>query len=438
MSLPYPGCEFFKDYRDNGYSAEGLVYDWKQHFVDADLIVPNDDHICDQLNVDWNQYRNWDVIRLTQNYLKLTPLFTSLLRLSLWADGKIHQNLSSIEILFLTISYDWFLFGHNLNDRLSKGEEILFFCFYFLKYITSEEFSIDFLTNKSIQDVKERKPSVDQLIGGEVSQLLLEENNTSAKYGGSSSSLNSSCSSASTRSHDNCPPLYFPIFNTGEDLFFKAESDSNSNNSSYGKTPPTLTNSEEGSSMFANSSVNTSVLNRYEEPLRHICTPKHISNGCNSRTTEPVAIPVHKKVVNNVDNGLSSLSRSDSWQIVSDTGSIREGSMRYSSPDSISSPKTNGNSVDTSSSSNSDNCEPKHSIHANVKRERDLNNGKDLPRTHYMRRERLQSVRSIFYNSYSSAIGFKFKNGGDNNPTRLATLIDQFAGLYSSRVTAPQ
>ncbi|CAG2183113.1 unnamed protein product, partial [Oppiella nova] len=108
MSLPYPGCEFFKDYRDNGYSAEGLVYDWKQHFVDADLIVPNDDHICDQLNIDWNQYRNWDVIRLTQNYLKLlllyfnqtdssilihcisgwdrTPLFTSLLRLSLWAD----------------------------------------------------------------------------------------------------------------------------------------------------------------------------------------------------------------------------------------------------------------------------------------------------------------------------------------------------------------
>nr|XP_048713418.1 myotubularin-related protein 14 isoform X5 [Caretta caretta] len=70
-----------------------------------------------------------------------TPLFVALLRLSLWADGLIHASLEPAEILYLTVAYDWFLFGHMLVDRLSKGEEIFFFCFNFLKHITSEEFS---------------------------------------------------------------------------------------------------------------------------------------------------------------------------------------------------------------------------------------------------------------------------------------------------------
>ena len=30
MSVPYPGCEFFRDWRDNGYRAEGLRFDWSQ------------------------------------------------------------------------------------------------------------------------------------------------------------------------------------------------------------------------------------------------------------------------------------------------------------------------------------------------------------------------------------------------------------------------
>ncbi|XP_073206890.1 phosphatidylinositol-3,5-bisphosphate 3-phosphatase MTMR14 isoform X3 [Lepidochelys kempii] len=108
--------------------------------------------------------QSWDLVQQTQNYLKLlislingdddsgllvhcisgwdrTPLFVALLRLSLWADGLIHASLEPAEILYLTVAYDWFLFGHMLVDRLSKGEEIFFFCFNFLKHITSEEFS---------------------------------------------------------------------------------------------------------------------------------------------------------------------------------------------------------------------------------------------------------------------------------------------------------
>ncbi|XP_073425774.1 phosphatidylinositol-3,5-bisphosphate 3-phosphatase MTMR14 isoform X3 [Dendrobates tinctorius] len=124
LSIPYPGCEFFKDYKDRDYAAEGLVFNWKQDYVDAPLSIP----VCltRHLNIDWREYQSWDLVKQTQNYLRLlihiingdensgllvhcisgwdrTPLFISLLRLSLWA--------------------------------------IFFFCFNFLKHITSDEFS---------------------------------------------------------------------------------------------------------------------------------------------------------------------------------------------------------------------------------------------------------------------------------------------------------
>ncbi|XP_066899625.1 myotubularin-related protein 14 isoform X12 [Kogia breviceps] len=162
LSIPYPGCEFFKEYKDRDYVAEGLIFNWKQDYVDAPLSIP--DFLTCSLNIDWSQYQSWDLVQQTQNYLKLllsiinsdddsgllvhcisgwdrTPLFISLLRLSLWADGLIHASLKPAEILYLTVAYDWFLFGHMLVDRLSKGEEIFFFCFNFLKHIISEEFS---------------------------------------------------------------------------------------------------------------------------------------------------------------------------------------------------------------------------------------------------------------------------------------------------------
>ncbi|XP_053545358.1 myotubularin-related protein 14 [Bombina bombina] len=131
-------------------------------YVDAPLSIPVS--LTRNLNIDWREYQHWDLVKQTQNYLKLliqiingddnsgllvhcisgwdrTPLFVSLLRLSLWADGIVHSSLDPVEILYLTIAYDWFLFGHMLADRLSKGEEIFFFCFNFLKHITSDEFS---------------------------------------------------------------------------------------------------------------------------------------------------------------------------------------------------------------------------------------------------------------------------------------------------------
>lgn len=56
ISLPYPGCEFFKEYRDNDYEASGLIFDWSQGHVDASIDVP-EDNIASQLKIDWENYK---------------------------------------------------------------------------------------------------------------------------------------------------------------------------------------------------------------------------------------------------------------------------------------------------------------------------------------------------------------------------------------------
>lgn len=163
LSVPYPGCEFFAEYQKSNYKGEGLKFDWKQTFVDAQLNIPTE--INNMLKIPWTDYVDWDLVKLTQNYLLLlldslskpvssgillhcisgwdrTPLFVSILRLSLWADGLIHESLNAEDIVFLTVAYDWLLFSHQFSDRIEKGEEIMYFCFDFLSYITANEFSL--------------------------------------------------------------------------------------------------------------------------------------------------------------------------------------------------------------------------------------------------------------------------------------------------------
>ncbi|KAG0277262.1 Myotubularin- protein 14 [Linnemannia exigua] len=176
VATPYPGVEFFQKFKANKYSARKLCFDWSQNFADAELQLPPG-HI-DHLGVRWRDYKSWDLIELTQNYLRLylthiaddssdqsisetgkqlpkgllihcisgwdrTPLFISLLRISLWADGEAHESLTAAEILYLTMGYDWFLFNQ-------RGEDIFYFCFYFLKFIYGDEFSLSSIsdTNK--------------------------------------------------------------------------------------------------------------------------------------------------------------------------------------------------------------------------------------------------------------------------------------------------
>lgn len=165
LSLPYPGCEFFTKFRGNDYTAEDLHYDWQHQFNNAELSVP-EDSTAKSIDVNWEQYKNWDLVYMTQTYMKAilktiqdedkgvlihcisgwdrTPLFISLVRLSLWADGLIHKSLDYKQITYLTCAYDWYLFGHQLPDRLSNGEDILYFCFHVLKYITDDQYSLDY------------------------------------------------------------------------------------------------------------------------------------------------------------------------------------------------------------------------------------------------------------------------------------------------------
>uniref|UniRef100_A0A8C1XJC4 Myotubularin-related protein 14-like n=1 Tax=Cyprinus carpio TaxID=7962 RepID=A0A8C1XJC4_CYPCA len=158
LSVPYPGCEFFREYKDRDYTAEGLVFNWNQDYVDAPLTIP--DFFTRNLNINWSEYRSWDLVQQTQNYLKLllhiinsddengllvhcisgwdrTPLFVSLLRLSLWADRAVHASLEPSEILYLTIAYDWFLFGlkdFTQHDLLFNGIFLSFFLSFLLFY----------------------------------------------------------------------------------------------------------------------------------------------------------------------------------------------------------------------------------------------------------------------------------------------------------------
>ncbi|CAF2661105.1 unnamed protein product [Rotaria sp. Silwood2] len=160
ISLPYPGCEHFRQVGIKKYNGEFMFYNWSLSKNDAIIEMPI--HLSSRVNTDWLFWQSWNTIHLTQNYLQIllrhletdkrgilihclsgwdrTPLFISLLRLSLWADGSIHQSLTVEEILYLTLGYDWYLFGHNLPDRLPLGEEILYFTFMVLPYLVGDEF----------------------------------------------------------------------------------------------------------------------------------------------------------------------------------------------------------------------------------------------------------------------------------------------------------
>ncbi|KAK7493905.1 hypothetical protein BaRGS_00014787, partial [Batillaria attramentaria] len=157
------GCEFFSDWKDNNYASDNIQYDWSQECNTAELDL-NGEPLLSSIPVDWNRYKEWDLIQLTQNYMRVlielvrggtsgvlihcisgwdrTPLFVSLLRLSLWADGVVHKSLEATDILYLTLAYDWYLFGHCLTDRVSKGQEVMYFCFKMLHHISGQEFSV--------------------------------------------------------------------------------------------------------------------------------------------------------------------------------------------------------------------------------------------------------------------------------------------------------
>ncbi|KAJ3435961.1 myotubularin-related protein [Anaeramoeba flamelloides] len=166
-SMPYPGVELFGEFQKNDYNGKGVIYDWDDPINTATLqIDPKLLKFPLLKKINFQNYQKWDIIKLTQNYLKViltmisdprentgldihclsgwdrTPLFCSLARMSLWADGLIHKSLSPLQFLYLVVGYDWLLFAHKLNDRVKNGYEIFHFCFYFLQFIQNDEFKL--------------------------------------------------------------------------------------------------------------------------------------------------------------------------------------------------------------------------------------------------------------------------------------------------------
>lgn len=384
ISLPYPGCEFFKEFRENDYLAKGLVFDWSQTHVDAQIGVP-EDTISTQLRINWEQYQVWDLVKLTQNYLKLilrylsdssngilihcisgwdrTPLFISMLRLSLWADGAIHTSLNAYQILYYTIAYDWMLFGHDLEDRLSKGEEIFFFCFYFLKHIQDDEFSIHPRHNRSRHSVL-RNDSDSQLDN----VMFDSESVVTLSSVSSNLSLNSWCSSVSQNSRDsqdNNPPA----------VFHCASNDSQDESHSNGNVVPWTF---------------------YPSPNK-----EGIAHGSRSplppNRTSPVAVPVPGRLRQRNE----SASSTGSWQMISGTGSLR-GSTTANAP------VTDGHHPG-GCNTYCETCAGQTSQESSTTIIEDEASSSVTP----SRKEKLQCIRRIFYNAYSHTVGFRMKDNSE-------------------------
>lgn len=401
ISLPYPGCEFFREFRENDYLAQGLVFDWSQAHVDAQIGVP-EDSISTQLRINWDQYQVWDLVKLTQNYLKLilrylsdsssgilihcisgwdrTPLFISLLRISLWADGVIHTSLNAHQILYYTIAYDWMLFGHDLEDRLSKGEEIFFFCFYFLKHIHDEEFSIHLRHSRSRHLVL-RNDSDSQLDNA----MFDNESVVTLSSVSSNLSLNSWCSSVSQNSRDsqdNNPPA----------VFHCSSAESQDDCLSHGNVVPWSIHTSPNKEGIAHGSRSPLPPNR----------------------TSPVAVPVPGRLRQRNESS----SSGGSWQMISGTGSLR-GSTTANAP------ITDGMACSSVSRHLGENYT---AVHTSQESSTTIIEDEACASLAQSRKEKLQCLRRIFYNAYSQTVGFRMKDNSES------VGIGQLLGNFAERV----
>jgi myotubularin-related protein 14 len=123
-----------------------------------------------------------------------------------------------------------------------------------------------------------------------------------------------------------------------------------------------------------------------------------------------------------------------SWQLISGTGSLRSQDSNIvvinEQQQAPSTNQFNNNNINLFSSCNA----PSHPFN-NMCSNHQSANQQSGPSTlidddcftandYFMRRERLTAVRTLFYNCYSSTIGYKFKNG---DSATLGSLLGNFA-----------
>uniref|UniRef100_A0A8C2WB33 Myotubularin related protein 14 n=1 Tax=Cyclopterus lumpus TaxID=8103 RepID=A0A8C2WB33_CYCLU len=383
LSVPYPGCEFFKDYKDRDYTAEGLVFNWNQDYVDAPLTIP----MCftQNLNIDWTRYQSWDLVEQTQNYLKLllhiinsddesgllvhcisgwdrTPLFVSLLRLSLWADGAVHASLEPAEILYLTIVLS--IAVSPLIKHVFFLLQIFFFCFNFLKHIVSEKFSA----------VKKQRYIYGELTAPAACLL------TESRDRGSVTSLSSDFSLITEEAGGSSS-----LTNDTVDLF---------------SSQPQASNWRKGPT----SSPQMVVWNKpnpLDEHLSHPLSEARSSSSSSSNQSEhmatrtgssPLAVPGRRLAADYTRSGSSLSTEFGSWQIVSGCGSIHD---HGHFPPPLTSASSTSSAVD------------------------------EGPICFLARQARLEAVREVFLAAYSSTVGLK--SSAPSPSGAITGLLEQFA-----------
>lgn len=74
IPTPYPGCEFFLDFKKNNYNSEGLMFNWSDPSIDSTLIVKPNPAI-DQLDIQWSKYKVNYIILYIKLYNSMLILF---------------------------------------------------------------------------------------------------------------------------------------------------------------------------------------------------------------------------------------------------------------------------------------------------------------------------------------------------------------------------
>lgn len=184
----------------------------------------------------------------------------------------------------------------------------------------------------------------------------------------------------------------------------------------------------------------------------------HLNKFTHSRTS-PMSVPKQSNA--NLENRIprqrqesSSSVSVGSWQMISGTGSLRSQDSniivinefhQQQQQQSNNNNSSNNHLQTPSSTSSTSMCSNHQSANlatastattsvndANTIVDEDCFTAND----YFMRRERLNAVRTLFYNCYASTIGYKFKNGNDN--AGLGSLLGNFAekvGLTTQRTS---
>lgn len=272
-----------------------------------------------------------------------------------------------------------------LPDRLSKGEEIFFFCFNFLKHIVSEKFSAVRKHRTKNANVKDGDFTVDDLC-----QLKSRDRGSVTSLSSEFSLITEEGGAASSLTNDSV------------DLF-----SSQPQVSSWRKGPT--------------SSPQMVVWNKnpLDEQLSHPLNEARSSSSSSSNQSEhsatrtgssPLAVPGRRLAADYTRSGSSLSTEYGSWQIVSGCGSIHD--HAHFPP-----PLASASSTSSAVASAYDSPLP-FSFHDEGP------SGRMCPFPSE-RQARLEAVREVFLAAYSSTVGLK---SAVSSPSGAITgLLEQFA-----------